>query len=59
MTILVPVVLLGIGLAALYYRFRENFSDLATATDSKKSDGFWNIIALVYAVVIGVLDLAV
>jgi hypothetical protein len=59
MTILVPVVLLGIGLAALYYRFRESFSDLATATDSKKSDGFWSIMALVYAVVIAVLDLAV
>jgi hypothetical protein len=59
MTILVPVVLLGIGLAALYYRFRENFSDLATATDSKRSDEFWSIMALVYAVVIAVLDLAV
>jgi hypothetical protein len=58
MTSLVPVVLLGISLAALYYRFREHFSDLATATDSKKS-GFWSIMALVYAVVIAVLDLAV
>jgi hypothetical protein len=41
--------------AALYFRFRDNFTDLAAATDSKQSSGFWAIMALIYAIVIAVL----
>ena len=39
----------------VYFRFRDNFSDLAAATDSKRSSGFWTIVALIYAVVVLVL----
>jgi hypothetical protein len=58
MDILIPLAslaLFGIGVAVLYFRFRDNFSDLAAATDSKRSNGFWAIVALIYAVVIAVL----
>ena len=58
MDILIPlasVALSAIGFAALYFRFRDNFSDLAAATDSKQSSGFWAIVALIYAIVIAIL----
>jgi formate hydrogenlyase subunit 3/multisubunit Na+/H+ antiporter MnhD subunit len=52
---LAPLALFAIGVAIVYYRFRDNFSDLAAATDSKQSSGFWTVVALIYAVVIAVL----
>jgi hypothetical protein len=58
MDILLPlasVAIFAVGLAALYFRFRDNFSDLAAATDSKRSNGFWALVALIYAIVIAVL----
>jgi hypothetical protein len=58
MDILIPfasVAIFAVGLAALYFRFRDNFSDLAAATDSKRSIGFWALVALIYAIVIAVL----
>lgn len=58
MDILIPLAsfaILGIGVAVLYFRFRDNFTDLAAATDSKQSSGFWAIIALIFAIVIAVL----
>jgi hypothetical protein len=33
---LAPVALFAIAVAVTYYRFRDNFSDLASATDSKQ-----------------------
>jgi len=53
----VPIALFVIGVAIMYYRFRDNFSDLAAATDSKQSNTFWTVIALIYAVVIAGLYL--
>ena len=49
------IALFGIGVAVVHYRFRDNFSDIAAATDSKQGGGFWTIVALIYAVVIAVL----
>jgi hypothetical protein len=58
MDILIPLASLAIfaiGVVVLYFRFRDNVSDLAAATDSKKSSGFWAIVALIYAIVIAIL----
>jgi hypothetical protein len=58
MDILIPlasVAIFGIGVAVLYFRFRDNFSDLAAATDSKQSSGFWAVVALISAIVVAVL----
>jgi hypothetical protein len=52
---LASLAIFGIGVAVLYFRFRDNFSDLAAATDSKRSGGFWAVMALIYAIVIAVL----
>jgi hypothetical protein len=58
MDILIPLAsfaLLAIAVAVLYFRFRDNFTDLAAATDSKQSGGFWSIVALIFAILIAVL----
>jgi hypothetical protein len=58
MDILIPlasVSIFGIGVAVLYFRLRDSFNDLAAATDSKRSNGFWAVTALIYAIVIAVL----
>jgi hypothetical protein len=58
MDILIPVATVAIfviAVAVTYYRFRDNFSDLAAATDSKRSASSWTIAALIYAVVIAAL----
>ena len=52
-----PIALFVIGVAVTYYRFRDKFSDLAAASDSKQSNTFWTVIALIYAVVIAGLYL--
>ncbi len=52
---LAPFALLAIGAGLVYYRFRERFSDLAAASDSKRSNVFWTCLALIYAVVVAVL----
>jgi uncharacterized membrane protein YidH (DUF202 family) len=57
MGILISLALVAIGMAVVYFRFRDSFSDLAAATDSKQSSGFWTIIAVIYAVVVAVLFL--
>jgi hypothetical protein len=49
---LAPIALFVISVVMVYYRFRDNFSDLAAATDSKRSNGSWAIAALIYALVI-------
>lgn len=58
MDILIPlasVAIFAIAVVVLYFRFRDNFSDLAAATDSKHRSGFWAIAALIFAIVIAVL----
>jgi hypothetical protein len=40
-----------IVVVAAYGRFRANFSDLAAATDSKKSDSFWAIVTLIWTII--------
>jgi uncharacterized membrane protein YidH (DUF202 family) len=57
MSILISLALVAIGIAVVYFRFRDNFSDMAAATDSKQSSGFWTIVAVIYAVVVAVLFL--
>lgn len=52
---LAPLALFAIGVAIFYYRFRERFSELAAATDSKQTHAFWAVLALAYAAVIAVL----
>jgi hypothetical protein len=58
MDILIPLAsfaIFGIGVTVLYFRFRDNFSALAAASDSKQGSGFWAVIALIYAIMIAVL----
>jgi uncharacterized membrane protein YbhN (UPF0104 family) len=52
---LATVAIFVIAVVVTYYRFRDNFSDLADATDSKRDSSSWTIAALIYAVVIVVL----
>ena len=52
---LTTVAIFVIAVVVTYYRFRDNFSDLAAATDSKRGRSSWTIAALIYAVVIVVL----
>jgi hypothetical protein len=37
-----------------YYRYRDHFYALESATDSNKGRVFWTILALVFAIVIAV-----
>jgi succinate dehydrogenase hydrophobic anchor subunit len=50
-----PVILLALSVGVVYFRFRDTFSDLAAATDSTKSSGFWSIATLLYAIAIALL----
>jgi|HubBroStandDraft_3_1064219.scaffolds.fasta_scaffold1363056_2 hypothetical protein len=52
---LAPFALLAIAVVLVYLRFRDKFSNLAVAIDSKRSNLFWTILALIYAVVIAAL----
>jgi len=40
--------------AIAYYRYRDHFYALESATDSNKGRTFWTILALVFAVVIAI-----
>ncbi len=51
MSVLIPFALLTIVVVATYYRFRDNFSDLAAATDSKHGNSFWAIVTLIWTIV--------
>jgi len=49
------VAVLFIGAVVVsYYRYRDHFYALESATDSNKGHAFWTILALVFAVVIAV-----
>jgi hypothetical protein len=52
---LASLVVFAIIFAVFYRRFKENFFNLAAATDSKRSNASWAVLALVFTVVISVL----
>jgi uncharacterized membrane protein YidH (DUF202 family) len=54
MDVLIPVVLVVGAVVVTYYRYRDHFYDLESATDSNKGHAFWTILAMVFAVVITV-----
>lgn len=58
MEILISVALLGALMALTYFRFRDKFSELSDATDTKVSTSFWRIATLVYAVILVILWIA-
>lgn len=37
-----------------YYRYRDHFYALESATDSNKGHAFWTILAVIFAIVIAV-----
>ncbi len=53
MRVLVAVLFIG-AVVVSYYRYRDHFYALESATDSNKGHAFWTILALVFAVVIAV-----
>lgn len=52
MSTFVSLAVVGVLVAVAYYRFRDNFFDLASATDSKRRKSFWVVVALIYAIVL-------
>lgn len=54
----VPLAAVVIGGVLVFRRVRNNFSDLAAATDSKSSGLFWTIVAIIYTLVVGGLWIA-
>jgi hypothetical protein len=52
MYVLVSLAVFGIAVLITYYRYREHFSDLAFATDSKRSGFFWTMVAVAYAIIL-------
>jgi hypothetical protein len=40
--------------AIAYYRYRDHFYALESATDSNKGRAFWTILALAFAIVIAI-----
>jgi heme/copper-type cytochrome/quinol oxidase subunit 2 len=47
-------VIFVLTVVVLYYRYREHFYALESATDSNKGHTFWTILALVFAIVLAV-----
>jgi hypothetical protein len=48
------IVVLVVVVAIEYYRHRDHFYALESATDSNKGRTFWTILALVFAIVIAI-----
>ena len=48
----IPLAVFAIAVAVTYYRYRDHFSDLASATDSNRSSSFWTVVAFAYAIVL-------
>lgn len=48
------VVVFVLVVAIAYYRYRDHFYALESATDSHKGRTFWTILALVFAIVIAI-----
>jgi uncharacterized membrane-anchored protein len=51
---LLTAVLFMVAVAIAFFRYREHFYALESATDSKKGHVFWTILALLFAIVIAV-----
>jgi hypothetical protein len=45
---------LVVSVVVSYYRYRDHFYALESATDGNRGHAFWTILALAFAVVIGV-----
>ncbi len=43
-----------VAVAIAYYRYRDHFYALESATDSNKGRTFWTILALVFAIVMAI-----
>jgi hypothetical protein len=50
--ILTTFLFIGVVVVA-YYRYRDHFYALESATDSNKGHAFWTILAVLFALVIG------
>ena len=51
---ILTTVLFIVVVAIAYYRYRDHFYALESATDSNKGRAFWTILALAFAVVIAI-----
>jgi len=47
-------VLFMVAVAIAYYRYRDHFYALESATDSNRGHAFWTILALFFAIVIAI-----
>jgi hypothetical protein len=47
-------ILFIVVVAIAYYRYRDHFYALESATDSNKGRTFWTILALAFAIVIAI-----
>jgi len=50
---LVTAGLIIVVVAVAYYRYRDHFYALESATDSNRGHRFWTILALLFALLIG------
>jgi uncharacterized membrane-anchored protein len=50
---LLTAVLFIVVVAIAYYRYRDHFYALESATDSERGHTFWTILAVIFAIVIG------
>jgi len=55
MNILIPIIVLAAVAGIYYYRFRDHFFEIASATDSKRSNVFWGVVAIVFSIVVMLL----
>jgi hypothetical protein len=53
MGVLTTVLFLAV-VAIAYYRYRDHFYALESATDSNKGRAFWTFLALAFAIVIAI-----
>ena len=54
MGVLLAVLFIG-AVIVLYYRYREHFYALESATDSKMGHFFWTALVVVFAIVIAIV----
>jgi len=49
---LVQFAIFAVVVTVLYFRYRGHISDLAAASDSRRSATFWTIAAVIFAVLV-------